>query len=293
MKIALHDSDKTKFPNLALMKLSAYHKSIGDSVEWYFHLAEHTYDKIYSSKVFMFTPEEDISPRALKGGTGHDLVLKLPNAIEHIMPDYSLYDIDYSIGFSTRGCIRNCSFCIVPQKEGKIRPHAEIEEFQSHMKLVLLDNNILAHLHGIKQLERIAKRKIKLDINQGLDVRLIGNPVAQLLSKIKWLKPLRLACDSQQQIKYVRKAVKHLRYNNVCPSTYFCYCLITEDIEESLERIKELKSLKLDVFAQPFIDCFKPNKITQIQKDMVRWVNHKAIFNSCTFKQYKDNKESK
>jgi hypothetical protein len=291
MKIGLHDSDKTNFPNLALMKLSAYHKAKGDAVEWYFDLAEHTYDKIYSSKVFMFTPDEDISLNAIKGGTGYDINSKLSKEIEHTRPDYTLYDIDYSVGFVTRGCIRNCSFCVVPKKEGKIQPHADIDEFLAHNKLVLLDNNILSHDHGIKQLTKIAKEKIKLDVNQGVDARFIDDLTAKILSKIKWLKPLRLACDSQETIEHIRQAVKCLRYNNVTPSGYFCYCLITNDIDESLERVKELKSLNLTVFAQPFIDCFKASKITQVQRDLSRWVNHKAIFNSCTFEEYKYNRK--
>ena len=175
MKIALHDCDSTKFPNLPMMKLSAHHKKLGDDVEWFLSYFASEYDRIYSSKVFTYTPNDLFLPdTAIKGGTGHGLVNYLDEEIEHICPDYDLYpELKHSIGFATRGCHRKCHFCIVPQKEGDIRPHATIDEFTRHDRLVLLDNNILKIDHGINQLELIAKRRIKLDINQGIDIRLV------------------------------------------------------------------------------------------------------------------------
>lgn len=132
MLIGLHDSDKTKFPNLALMKISAWHKKQGDEVEVFTPELSNKYDKIYSSKVFAFTAEDNGLPgdeRVIKGGTGYKNNSELPEFIEHIMPDYTLYNLDYSIGFLTRGCVRSCPWCIVPEKEGKIRKNADITEF--------------------------------------------------------------------------------------------------------------------------------------------------------------------
>lgn len=209
MIICLHDSDKTKFPNVALMKLSAWHKKQGDTIG--FFEPDKYYDRIYSSKVFSFTEKDKNLPddeRVIKGGTGYNLAMKLPDEIEHIMPDYSLYGLDYSVGFLTRGCIRNCSWCIVPKKEGKIRKHADITEFLAHNKAVLMDNNVLASDFGIDQLDKIAQLGIKVDFNQGLDARLIDNNIAKRLAKIKWLKPVRLACDQKSQMELVEKAIK-------------------------------------------------------------------------------------
>lgn len=286
MKIALNDTDKTKFPNLALMKLSAYHKAMDHSVEWYEPLLASTYDKIYSSKVFTFTPEEKLFGKVEYGGTGNDIKKRLDDNIEHICPDYSLYGLDYSLGFLTRGCPNHCSWCIVPHKEGNIKPHADIKEFLMHDKVVLMDNNVLASDHGITQIEKLIKLKVKVDFNQGLDCRLIDNSMAKLLSKVKWLHPIRLACDTMSQMPSIQEAVKLLRWNNATPKKYFIYCLI-QDIDEAIERIMFLKGLYLDPFAQPYIDFRKNILPNRDQKKLARWVNHKAIFNSTTWNEYK------
>ena len=287
MKIALHDSDNTGFPNLALMKLSKFHKNEGDHVEWFNSLF--TYDTIYSSKVFTFTPQDPyISHGALKGGTGYKNNITLDSvdsSIEHIMPDYDLYGINYSMGFLTRGCIRKCKWCFVPEKEGKIKPHADITEFTKHKDVVLMDNNVLAHDHGIHQIEKIIKLGLRVDFNQGLDARLIDDAIAKLLSKVKWLHPVRLACDSLSMVEPVKKAVKLLRWRNVTPRTYFVYVLI-DDIDDAVERLKELKGINVDPFAQPYRDK-DGNEPTQKQKDLARWVNHKATFNSVWLEDYK------
>jgi len=284
MRIALHDSENKKYPNLALMKLSAWHKTQGDDVEFYSELFD--YDKIYSSKVFTFTEENKYLPLDTeKGGTGYNIKNNLPDEIEHICPDYSLYGINYSMGFLTRGCSNKCKWCIVPVKEGNIKPNADIEEFARHKEVVLLDNNVLASEHGLKQIEKISKLGLKIDFNQGLDARLIDNSIAKLLSKVKWLKPLRLACDSQSQKKHIQNAVQLLRKHNCTPRRYFVYAII-QDIEESLDRIEFLRSLNLDPFCQPYRDFENNTEPTHIQKRLARYVNHKAIFKSVSFSDY-------
>lgn len=286
MKIALHDCD-SKMPNLALMKLSAYHKLKGDHVEWF--LSYFKYDKIYSSKVFSYTPLDSFLPdEAIKGGSGYSLKTKLVDNIEHICPDYSLYKMDYSMGFTTRGCHRKCKFCIVPEKEGLIIGHAEIDEFTRHKKLVLLDNNILASEHGIQQLEKVANKKIKLDLNQGMDIRILANDKAliNLIKKIKWVRFIRFAFDSIKNKKAVLDGIDKLLKAGIKPYRLFFYCLI-DDLQESLERINILRSFGVDVFAQPFID-FKTGKIkSSDHKRMARWVNHKAIFKTTPWENYK------
>ena len=283
MKIGLHDADDTKFPNLALMKLSAWHKKNGNSVSIYDPYKP--YDLIYSSKVFTYT---DITPPygSIYGGTGYDSPMVLPDECEHIMPDYSLYDCKQSYGFLTRGCIRKCKHCVVPEKEGNIRANADIEEFLSHKECILMDNNVLAHHHGIEQIEKIATIGVKVDFNQGLDARLIDNSIAKKLSKIKWLHPVRLACDSQSDMKKLHTAVELLRWHNVTPKKYFVY-MIVEDVEESMDRAKFIKGLYCDPWAQPFRDPKTNKEPTDEQKDFSRWVNFGRIFNKIEWKYYK------
>ena len=176
MRIGLVDVDGHNFPNLALMKISSWHKAKGDEVSFANPLEE--YDKIYMSKVFSWTSDLPYSWDCPieKGGTGYgDYSKVLPEEVEHCCPDYSLYGIkDTAYGFTTRGCIRNCPFCLVHQKEGMIRPHADVEEFLNGMrKVVLMDNNIIAHRHGVMQLERLKVMGVATDVNQGLDARIL------------------------------------------------------------------------------------------------------------------------
>lgn len=287
MKIALHDADNNpNYGNLALMKLSAWHKSKGDEVSWYAPLLWNTYDCIFSSKVFTFKKSDSLLGNVKRGGSGYKIFDPLPDEIEHICPDYSLYNLDHSLGFLTRGCPNKCPWCIVPIKEGNIRPHADVEEFLRHDKVVLMDNNVLASDHGISQIEKLGRLSVKVDFNQGLDARLIDDAIAKRLAKLKWLKPVRLACDTDSQMKSILKAVKLLRWHNVHPVRYFVYCLMKGNVEETIERVKFLKGLYLEPFVQPFIDFDGNYTPTKEQKRFARWVNHTAVFNSVPFEDY-------
>jgi len=286
MKIAIHDHENNGYPNLALMKISAWHKAQGDKVEWFNALFGKEYDKVYSSKVFTWTNTDPYLPEGtICGGTGFDVAKKLPDEIENTLPDYSLYNCDKSYGFLTRGCIRSCPWCFVPEKEGKIRAYHDIEDFARHKEVVLMDNNILAHPHGISQIEKIAKLGLKIDFNQGLDARLIDNSVARLLSKIKWLPYLRLACDSLSMMDPVRKAINILRWNNVTPFRYFCYVLV-KDVSDALKRVRFLKGIYVLPFCQPYRDK-DGTPPTKEQCAFSRWCNHRAIFRSVTWEDYK------
>jgi len=285
MKIGLHDADNTGFPNLALMKLSAWHKAKGDDVEMFFPLAWSSYDHIYSSKVFTFTTVEKPFGDAEFGGTGYKMNGCLPDEVEHSCPDYSLYGKDFSQGFLTRGCPNKCGWCVVPSKEGDIRGHAEIEEFARHKNVVLMDNNVLASDHGMKQIEKMSKMGIRIDFNQGLDARRIDIITAKLLASCKWYKPIRLACDHIGMIPHVRKAVENLRSAGAKPKEYSCYVLVKE-IPSALERVEFLRSMGVAPFAQPYRN-FETNEEPSAElKRFARWVNHKAVFKSVKWIDY-------
>lgn len=254
MKIAIHDAEaehfKTfnKFPNYALMKISAWHKAQGDTVEWFLPAKSEHYDKIYSSKVFDFTPENLYLPQnTIKGGTGYGIYTELPKEIDDMFPDYSIYpQCDYAIGFLTRGCIRNCPWCVVPKKEGFIRGYRKWQDIvrEDTKKLVLMDNNILACKHGIEQLKELSKTEYKIDLNQGMDARLVTEDIANILAKIKWIKYLRFSCDSASQIESIYRVYKMLTARGVKGSKIFIYCLITKNKEDDLKRIYSLRNCK-------------------------------------------------
>lgn len=201
MRIGLTDCDNAKFPNLALMKLSAWHKAQGDMVEWYQPFTER-YDRVYISKVFSTTPDYDLVVNAdevIRGGTGYDIKLvdgrevftpsaNLTYEVEHIYPDYDLYGItDTAYGFLTRGCPRGCDFCIVVPKEGKKSVKvADLSEFWRGQKnIVLCDPNILACRDWEDLLGQCASSKANIDFNQGLDIRLMTKEKAEAINRCK------------------------------------------------------------------------------------------------------------
>jgi hypothetical protein len=288
MNIGLLDIDSHNFPNLALMKIFAYHKKKGDKVE--FATMFNHYDIIYKSKVFTFTTDPEYIYRAdkiIKGGTGYNRFNNLSEEIEKTCPDYDLYNCEHAYGFLTRGCINKCQWCIVPKKEGSIKIVADIEEIISDKKsVILMDNNILASGdYVIKQFEKIIKLKLYIDFNQGLDCRLVDNNMAKLLSKINWIRYIRFACDSFSQIEYIEKATKLLRNNNF-NKEIFVYAMV-KDINDALIRVNFLRKLKIKPFAQIYRDY--ENKIlpTREQKVFCRWVNLRQLDN-INWADYKD-----
>lgn len=291
MNIGLHDSDKTNFPNLALMKLSAYHKSIGDNVEWWNPLL--SYDRVYSSKVFTFTPECQYLPEnTIRGGTGYGIMDELPQEIDDMFPDYSIYPkCDYAIGFLTRGCIRHCPWCIVPKKEGEIRPYQSWQEIKrpDSNKIVFMDNNILACDHGLAQIQSMIGENIKVDFNQGLDARLITDEVAEMLSKLHWIRFIRMSADTDSMLDVVLTAIDKLWEYGVKPSSIFVYVLV-QDIESAERRCVELRKIGANPFAQPYRDFSNSNPPQKILREFARWVNRKEIFKSVkTFSEYQNN----
>jgi len=284
MRVGLYAPDST-IPNLALMKLSAYHKLKHDMVSWY--SPTDTYDKVYISKIFTFTKldfnEQPFIKGVEYGGSGYSLNTELPLVIDDISPDYSIYPkFKQALGFTTRGCIRKCWFCSVYEKEGMIKPYRSIEQIVGDRKeVLLLDNNILAHEHGIKQIERLTEMQVKVDFNQGLDFRLIDKAVARLLAKINWLVPLRIACDSIDYIGKVVEVISLLRWYNVTPSRY-CVYVLAVDFLSTWKLICILKGLFID----PYVQIYKDRDNTEPEKtvkELGMWVNQKRMFRSMSF----------
>ena len=292
MKVALHDSDKTGFPNLALMKLSAWHKAQGDTVEWWTPLL--TYDRVYSSKVFTFTDENPyLPPDTIKGGTGYGKLDELPQEVDAMFPDYSIYpDCDHAIGFLTRGCIRKCPWCIVPKKEGKIRPYQTWQEIKrpDSRDIVFMDNNVLAHEWGLKQIEDMGGKNVRVDFNQGLDARLITDDVAQMLARLKWINYIRMSADTDAMLDVVLTAIDRLKKCGVKAYRVFVYVLV-QDIESAEKRAIALRNIGANPFAQPYRDFTTNAEPPLEQRQLARWVNHKAIFKTVsTFAEYQARK---
>lgn len=286
--IGLHDSDNTNFPNLALMKLSAWHKAHGDKVEWFMPLKR--YDAVYSSKVFTFTPEDPYLPdNTIKGGTGYGLYNDLPEDISSMFPDYSIYPhINYAIGFLTRGCIRGCPWCVVPKKEGHIRPEADWHDIKrpDSREIVFMDNNVLASEYGLEQMQSMIGENIRIDFNQGIDARLITPEVAEMLSRLKWRKFIRMSADTDGMLDVVLEKADLLKRYGVKPWRLFVYVL-AQDVTSAERRCIALRDAGLNPFAQPYRDFTTNAEPDTELRALARWVNRKEIFKTVgTFREY-------
>lgn len=286
----------SKYPNLALMKLSAYHKQKGDAVEWYTPFQH--YHIVYMAKVFTFTPDFDMiitnADRIERGGTGYDIAKILPREIDRLQPDYSIYKIDKNLayGFLTRGCPNKCKWCIVPQKEGAIKPYMDIEEIAAgRKKVILMDNNILASDYGINQIEKIIRLNLRIDFNQAIDARLVTDEIAKLLSKVKWLRYIRFGCDTPGQIAEVERAAALIDKHGF-KGRYFLYCILI-DFAESFTRVNYWRKYKdrFTIFAQPYRDFSRKSIIPLWQQDLAHWANRRQLFNTCEFKDFKPRKD--
>lgn len=288
MKIGLIDVDGHNFPNLALMKISAWHKAQGDSVNWW--LGFEQYDRVYMSKVFTFTPDMNtciMADEVVEGGTGYDLKNKLPQEIESMFPDYSLYNItDTAYGFLTRGCPRGCKFCIVGQKEGlKSIQVAELGQFwRGQREIKLLDPNLLACENSINLLKQLKDSGAWIDFTQGLDIRLMTEETAKLINSLK-VKMIHFAWDNYEFSTYekLKKFRPLLKYDSRKLRVYVLTNFNTT-IEQDLERIYKLRELGYDPYVMIYEKWNAPKKI----KQMARWVNNKFIWRSCErFEDYK------
>lgn len=288
MKVGLLDVDGHNFPNLALMKISAWHKQQGDEVE--IAIPIQSYDRVYMAKVFDFTPDENHilqTKEIIKGGTGYGLDNKLPLEVENMFPDYSIYDTkDTAYGFLTRGCPRGCDFCIVGEKEGfKSYKVADLKNFWNGQKYIkLLDPNLLASKDSTDLLQQLINSKATIDITQGMDIRLMTDEKAYLINQLK-IKMIHFAWDNYEFKTYEK--LKTFRPKlNFDGRRLRVYVLVNYNttIDQDLERIYKLRELDYDPYVMIYEKWQSPKRIREMQ----RWVNNKFIFRSCKkFEDYK------
>lgn len=306
MKIGLYDADSHNFPNLPLMKLSAWHKSLGDEVEFVFPM--YRYDRIYVSKIFgdEYSTLQNLCLQAdevIYGGTGFAISIKngkevytkscdvdLPPEVEHIYPDYSLYPElteDTAYGFLTRGCPNNCEFCIVSQKEGlKSVKVADLSEFWSGQKYIkLLDPNLLACPARKELLQQLIDSGAKVDFTQGLDAKFINEEIATMLKSVK-TERVHFAFDLMKNEAAVVRGLK--TYKKICnlPDNKAIVYMLTNfntTIDEDLYRIQKIKECGYI----PDVRIYRKPTAPKVLKDLQRWCNNRLLYRSCDFMDYK------
>lgn len=315
MKIGLIDVDGHNYPNLPLMKLSAWHKAQGDQVEWYHPMFTGHCDKVYMSKVFSFTPDYEYfvdADEIQKGGSGYCISIvdgkevfdkskdiELPYEIEHIYPDYSLYPEEtgygkslkqqFCFGFLSRGCPRGCDFCHVKSKEGQCSHKvADLKEFwrgQGHIEL--LDPNTLACPEWEDLLQQLIDSKARVNFNQGLDIRMMTDKKAEMLSQIP-LDAIHFAWDRYEDKDLVLPRFEEFRKRSKVRAKdlqVYVLCNFNTTLEQDLERIYTLRSIGFAPYVMLYNKQFLPNG--DIKRKLQRWVNNRFIFWKIdTFEEY-------
>lgn len=308
MKIGLIDVDGHNYPNIPLMKLSAWHKQNGDSVQWYDALYSDRFDIVYKSKVFSFSPDYPYhinADRIIEGGTGYAISvvngrecydkskdINLPDEVEHIYPDYGIYPQfkDTAYGFLTRGCPRNCSFCHVTKKEGCSHKVADLNEFWNGQKTIeLCDPNVLACAEWGGILEQLIKSKAKVNFNQGLDIRFMTEAKADMINQIK-IKWIHFAWDRYEDIDMIIPKFEMFRKKSNIKNKDLMVYVLTGDIEQRIrkEDLKRIYWLRDNGYA-PYVTIYNKDALPihhELRK-LQRWVNNRWVFWSCNrFEDY-------
>jgi len=290
--VAVYDVD-SKIPNLALMKLSQWHKQQGDSVEFYQPLWLDSYDRVYASKVFNFSDDSMLlEGRMVIGGTGYDLKVELPPEVERTPPDYSLYDYPHSMGFAMRGCRFNCKFCVVPEKEGRPVSSNTISQIWNRDQsdfVVLLDNDFFGNPEWEVRIGEIRDLGLRVNFSQGLNIRLITEEQARAVVSVRFRnlsgkkKQVHFAWDRFNDERWIDQGIERCLGAGLKPYQMAFYVLIGFDTtpEEDLYRVEKLRGLGADPYVMPY------DRQDTYQRQFARWVNHKAIFKSVDWQDYK------
>lgn len=316
MQIGFFDVDSHNYPNLPLMKLSAWHKAHGDEVEFIRPLdtLEKHYNKIYVSKVFgdeysKLTNYCWQADEIIYGGTGFAITVEngkevyhknrdpnLPYEIEHIYPDYSLYPKltkGTAYGFLTRGCCNNCGFCIVSKKEGLCSIKvADLSEFWRGQKNIeLLDANLLACRDRSDLLKQLADSGAWVNFNQGLDARFVTQEIAHALMKIK-IKMVHFAFDFMKNESQIVKGLTTFKNISCMPDNKLVVYILTNydtTIEEDLYRVNLVRSLGY----LPDVRIYRKPTAPRVLKDLQRWCNNRFLYRSCDFMDFVPRKDGK
>ena len=278
MKIGLYNLEPA-IVNTAMMQVSTYHKLNNEDVYIYSPLFHDEYDKIYAFSIFDYTDKGYVRDDMITGGTGFDIKSKLPVEITKCEYDWSLYpDCDYSILWFSRGCIRNCPFCVVREKEGYIHSVEPLNLNPNGEYVKVMDNNFFANPNWNDSVDYLLTLGQKIDM-QGFDIRIFNENQGEALSQLKHHKSFKFAWDNPKD--NIDDKIE-LLLDYIKPSNLMCYVLIGywSSPMEDYRRVMHLwEKYKIHSFVMPY------DKFNRYQKDFSRWVNNKIEFKSCTWEE--------
>lgn len=295
------------FPNLALLKLGTHYLREGDEVRYVARpgpaeipLIDFDPDLVFVSSVFLFNSERakkirdtyrKLHKTVMTGGLAFGRPYqKLPAAIEHLRPDYDFFELDYSLGFSSRGCTRKCPFCYVWRMEGKIRDHAPIDEFldDRHKRLLLLDGNFVESPKFRESAELLIERGIRTNLNQGIDLRALDEESAVLLKELRSTnrsfanRRYYAAWDRMRDEKETLRGLELLLDAGVTASSIYVYVLIAYEtsLEQNLYRFEKLREYGVE----PFVMLYE-NEGNEEERAFSRYVNRR-FYRSFPWREY-------
>lgn len=296
----------SSIPNLALMKISSYYKQKGfkrDLIKLNYSGYDHhkrekiiidgsKYDKVFISIIFTLNKnvvEIENCNKFYFGGTGHNFKINLPEKIEHMFPDYNLYpENEYSLGYLTRGCIRNCKFCFIPKKEGKLRLHSPLKEFYNPKlpKIMLLDNNFLAHPQCMEIMAELKKTGKKITFKQGLDFRLLTKEKAEMLADLDYDGEFIFAFDNPKDKPIIERNLEIWKpLVNDWQTKFFILVGFDTTLLEDLERVYFLKENKCLPYIMRHTNCYS-SPYRAFYTDLASWCNQPGLFKNMPFKEF-------
>lgn len=298
MNIHLIDADSV-IPNLALMKLSAYHKAKGHNVvltklklPYYpnkkkvIYTVPKGYNRTYCSVVYEGNIKYILGKNIIFGGTGFSLSVNLPDKIELLSPDYSIYpDNDISYGFISRGCIRKCYFCVVSKKEGYIRQVATVNDIVQHKKVIFLDGNFLALPNHKNILKELILKQILCQFNQGFDIRLIDEENSILLSQLNYIGELFFAFDDWNIVKQVERQLSLLSWRKDWQLRFYLYCNPKKLISNVVKRMEYMQKNKCLIYIMRDISCWN-SCYSSFYVDIACYGNYVSLFKRLSFADF-------
>lgn len=304
-RVLLVDVDSS-IPNLALMKISSFFKKFGFKRELmqlnysgYDHdnrekitIDGSNYDKVFISAIFKLNYKHVNIVNCKEvdtGGTGYNIRKKLPEEVEHLFPDYSLYkDNEYSIGYLTRGCCNNCEYCLVPRKEGKLKQHSLLKEFYNPKlpKIMLLDNNFLASKNCLELLKELKETGKKITFKQGLDFRLLDKVKAKTLSELDYDGEFIFAFDRPTDKPIIKRNLRLWKsLVNNWRTKFFVLIGYNTTLKQDLDRVYFLRKNKCLPYIMRHDKCYKSSS-RPFYTDLASWCNQPGIFKNMTFNKF-------
>jgi len=277
MRIGLYNLEP-RFTNLALEKLRKYYSTFADVADCS-PMEANDFDMVYCSSILDYSNKKYVSPYMVAGGTGFDLTTKLPPEIEGVLPRINK-------GFTTRGCIRHCKFCVVPEKEGSIHSVGDLIDLWDgeSKKVTLYDNNILAMPeHFALICEQARQHKLKLDFNQGLDHRLLTPEIIDIMKSISHHE-YRFAFDHPSYLPTVDRAISLLQSKGINRCSWYVLVGYDTTFEQDLFRLNFLRERNQIAFVQRFRK--KGIKIGRESVALARWANQHHIFRGMTWEEF-------